>query len=810
MIINKQKLPSDNASATCIIPGRALLVRIPWQENNSLSVLAIYAPNSPLENKNFWAALDAKWKDENNHLPNVDILLGDFNMVEAATDRLPNRADNGDTVESLWNLKLTLRVSDAWRQTHPEPDVLYTYRQDKKINPSRSRIDRIYLSTPLLNGCHDSDTVYVDFSDHDLMKIKITHCDAPTQGRGRWSLPSWLLYHKEFLSHIKRQGNDILTMLEDHTFKRSNQVNPQTLFQKFEADIRSEAKQLARTKNCKLTTMIELAEKEHKTLLNRNVQSADKEKDDTALHALSDRIKMLKNELANYQVTTSRANLRAWGEELNKQWTRLGKEQQCRDPIACLQKDASQPIQYTTNSKNMAAEMAKYHNRIQLKDILDPEPARHAALEHVLDHITQAPQHLMTDLASLLHYEDITFALKNAPPDKAPGPNGIPNELYLSLHNSWQSSVPTHNPPHLDISRLLLHVFNDIETYGVACEEFSEGWLCPIYKNKGDRRDPSSYRPITVLNTSYKLFTSALMKKLVRVAPSLIHDSQAGFIPGRSIHDQIDLAKTMIHLCEATGQEGAIVALDQEKAYDRIRHDYLWLVLERFGIPPLFINTIKALYSLASTTVMVNGEISPKFKVTRGVRQGDPISCLLFNLAIEPLSQMIRSAPNLRGLTTSEANGHTHRLIVSLFADDTSVFLSKFDSFLDLEGILSTWCLASGARFNVHKTVIIPLGPEDYRHSLITSRKLDSTVDDTIDDNIRILQDGHSTRYLGAHIGNHTDSSGIWSSHIEKINTALDRWDRIHPTLQGRAHVIRMVVGGRPNSSPQSNIPLPK
>ena len=106
----------------------------------------------------------------------------------------------------------------------------------------------------------------------------------------------------------------------------------------------------------------------------------------------------------------------------------------------------------------MAAEMAKYHNRIQLKDILDPEPARHAALEHVLDHITQAPQHLMTDLASLLHYEDITFALKNAPPDKAPGPNGIPNELYLSLHNSWQSSVPTHNPPHLDISRLLLHV----------------------------------------------------------------------------------------------------------------------------------------------------------------------------------------------------------------------------------------------------------------------------------------------------------------------------------------------------------------
>jgi hypothetical protein len=140
----------------------------------------------------------------------------------------------------------------------------------------------------------------------------------------------------------------------------------------------------------------------------------------------------------------------------------------------------------------------------------------------------------------------------------------------------------------------------------------------------------------------------------------------------RKIEDQVKLAKFLLNYAEAAEEDGLIVALDQEKAHDRINHDYLLRVLQHLGFPLIFCNTIKNLYSNAETVVMVNGEISEPFIVIRGVRQGDPLSCLLFNLAIEPLACLIRNS-ELKGV---KIPGKEDNLVISLFADDTSVYLS--------------------------------------------------------------------------------------------------------------------------------------
>jgi hypothetical protein len=113
--------------------------------------------------------------------------------------------------------------------------------------------------------------------------------------------------------------------------------------------------------------------------------------------------------------------------------------------------------------------------------------------------------------------------------------------------------------------------------------------------------------------------------------------------------------------------------LDQEKAYDRINHAYLLRVLQYMWFPPKFYNTIKALYTNAETVVMINGEISESFIVIRGVRQGDPLSCLLFNLAIELLACLLRDS-EIKGV---KVPGKDEELIVSLFADDTTIYLSS-------------------------------------------------------------------------------------------------------------------------------------
>ena len=91
---------------------------------------------------------------------------------------------------------------------------------------------------------------------------------------------------------------------------------------------------------------------------------------------------------------------------------------------------------------------------------------------------------------------------------------------------------------------------------------------------------------------------------------------QAGFIPKCSIFNQIKLAKTIINYTEIAQEDGAIIGLDQEKAYNKVKHDYLWTTLERFNIPPTFIKTVKALYQHAHMHVAINGILSTPFKVT--------------------------------------------------------------------------------------------------------------------------------------------------------------------------------------------------
>ncbi len=99
--------------------------------------------------------------------------------------------------------------------------------------------------------------------------------------------------------------------------------------------------------------------------------------------------------------------------------------------------------------------------------------------------------------------------------------------------------------------------------------------MCPIYK-KNDCNNMSNYRPITLLNSEYKLFTKVLSIKLVCSAPELINRYQAGFIPGRQITNQTKLIRMIIDHADITQTNGLIVVLDQEKAYDKIQHDYLW------------------------------------------------------------------------------------------------------------------------------------------------------------------------------------------------------------------------------------------
>lgn len=81
--------------------------------------------------------------------------------------------------------------------------------------------------------------------------------------------------------------------------------------------------------------------------------------------------------------------------------------------------------------------------------------------------------------------------------------------------------------------------------------------MCPLYKKK-DRREIANYRPITLLNSDYKILTKALALKMARTVPSIIHENQAGFVPGRSITDQIRLTQMIMNYAEVEEKDGAV------------------------------------------------------------------------------------------------------------------------------------------------------------------------------------------------------------------------------------------------------------
>ncbi|KJA26901.1 hypothetical protein HYPSUDRAFT_113648, partial [Hypholoma sublateritium FD-334 SS-4] len=142
-----------------------------------------------------------------------------------------------------------------------------------------------------------------------------------------------------------------------------------------------------------------------------------------------------------------------------------------------------------------------------------------------------------------------------------------------------------------------------------------------------------------------------------------------------------------------------------------------------------------------------------------------------------------------------KAKNMPDRTVVTMFADDTTVYLSKTDNITTLTQILDDWCRAAGAKFNIAKTEIIPIGSLAYRLKVVETRKLsdDSTE---FPNNMNIAKEKEAKRFLGAWIGNQTNQEGIWSPTIEKISSYLARWEKTWPTIEGRRIILQWIVGG--------------
>ena len=113
-----------------------------------------------------------------------------------------------------------------------------------------------------------------------------------------------------------------------------------------------------------------------------------------------------------------------------------------------------------------------------------------------------------------------------------------------------------------------------------------------------------------------------IANSLKRILPKIISDNQGGFIQGRQLVDNFVLVQEAIHSSLHRKEKGMVIKLDLENAFDRVRHSFLFEVLQKQGFRQNFVKWIRACISEPWIAPLVNGRAAEFFKATRGLRQG--------------------------------------------------------------------------------------------------------------------------------------------------------------------------------------------
>jgi len=287
-------------------------------------------------------------------------------------------------------------------------------------------------------------------------------------------------------------------------------------------------------------------------------------------------------------------------------------------------------------------------------------------------------QHLAQQLPSVYNIEVISWAELNAAlrrlkRRKSPGPDGVPMEFFKELDDIGRNRA--------------LAMFNSWWTTGQIPAEALRARVVLIYK-KGDTGNPGNYRPISLLNSSYKVFTWILRERISAVLDPYLHPMQFGFRKERSTADALMAIRRLMDKGEATQTPVHLILLDWEKAFDKIYHDALFSSLERKKVHPHLIFLIKQVYHNPEFFVQIEGTESQWYLQRTGIRQGCPLSPYLFLVVMTCI--MEDAHQEMDELLQHRVPGATFDEV--LYADDTIIFschagvLEKFLAAIEKHG----------------------------------------------------------------------------------------------------------------------------
>lgn len=579
---------------------------------------------------------------------------------------------------------------DIWRDTFPNrrdythysaPHSLYT-RIDYFITFGK---DKDKISTCGIGT--------IDISDHAPIYLSVDFDLQPKNST--WKLNSSLLNDPHFKEQIRRE---IDLYLE---FNDNGEVSPPILWDTLKAVLRgkiiaiSSYKKRMRNKKVEdLRSKLKELESKHKWSLSQDTL---------------EEIRKIRNEINSLEVQEIKKNLMF----LKQRYYEGGSKSMKILAWKLKKKVAENTIHRIRDpkTKEIKSKLSEIHEAFELfyKTLYSKVPG--GSITQIDTYLNSLDLPTLNEEQNRMLTADITEEeLKNAisrlKTNKSPGSDGYTAEWYKEFRN--------------ELTPIILSTLNWALRKAHTPPSWKEAIISAIPKEGKDKLECGSFRPISVLNVDYKLFTSIMAKRCEKFLPTLIHNDQTGFIQQRQTQDNIRKTLHIMDHIQRNNIEAIVISVDAEKAFDSVRWVFLYRVLRRFGFHDTIIKTIQALYDNPTAKIKINGYLSDSFILERGTRQGCAWSPLLFALYLEPLAQYIRQKKDIKGITIK---GKEHKL--ACYADDILIYLGQPTySLPTLMESLEQYGQLAGYKLNIGKTQLLsynysPPGEIESRYPLV-------------------------------------------------------------------------------------------
>ena len=535
---------------------RILLINVKV-DDQIMTIMNVYAPNNVSDRKTFFTKIQ-KWLDKFASNENSIIIGGDFNYThENSLDRYKHNDIKDVSSVTYKNLIATKDLHDVWRQMHPSKKQ-FTYKDI-------SRLDKFLISTELLDNVQRSNILIPGIkSDHKCVTIFLDF-NKSDKGPGRWKMNTSILNDRSYIEKIK---NLLLKTQNDY-----KNISKQLIWEICKIKIKeftiSYCKYKQRLKKNLMTDLENKVQAKETELINSNYNRNIQAERDALVNDLNNLVSE-KNKGAQVR---SRAKWIEEGEKSTKYFFNLEKQNISKNTIKKLKRDDGS---YTNTDSDIIEEgYIFYENLYKKENIPDTEINKYLG---EVNNLKLLSENESRRLEGKITKQECETALTSMKGNKSPGSDGIPVEFYKTF---W---------PH--IHSILIESLNYAYDVGELSATQKRGILSLLFK-KNDKQMLKNWRPISLLNTDYKLLTHVLANRLKSVIGKIIHTDQNGYIKGRNIAYNIRLIQDVINYFENDNIEGAIIFLDFQKAFDTVNHNFLLSVLEKFNFGFSFKNGLK-------------------------------------------------------------------------------------------------------------------------------------------------------------------------------------------------------------------------